>query len=48
MSARDSKQVKKPRDRAGIFFFAISCISAAVLAFVIVELILTAMFGTLK
>lgn len=48
MSARDSNRGKKSKDRAGIFFFAISCISAAILAFVVVELILVAMFGTLK
>lgn len=43
-----TEQGKKPKDRAGIFIFAVSCISTAILIFMIVEIILKTMFGTLK
>ncbi|MGM1047213.1 hypothetical protein SAMN05661091_5360 [Paenibacillus uliginis N3/975] len=48
MNIPKTKQGKKPKDRAGIFIFAISCISTAILVFIIVEIILRTMFGTLK
>lgn len=41
-------QGKKPNDRAGIFIFTVSCISTAILLFIIVDIILKTMFGTLK
>lgn len=48
MNIPKSRQGKKPKDQAGIFIFAVSCISTAILVFIIVEIILSTMFGTLK
>lgn len=48
MSIPKTGQKKKPNDRTGIFIFAVSCISTAVLIFIIVEIILESMFATLK
>lgn len=48
MNIPKGRQRKQPKDQAGIFIFAVSCISTAILVFIIVEIILRTMFGTLK
>ncbi|WP_160308975.1 hypothetical protein [Paenibacillus sp. DMB20] len=49
MKTPNSNRGKKNKKTAPAFFiFAVSCISAAILVFIIVEFILAAMFGTLK